>query len=310
MIRPSPSVDGEHTLWVTIRLSKASALSWTPISIAARKPAVSFLHAFFRLHATSTSNVEVPTLSEETRPSMKSYASMLIGLVAVSAAWADGTTSPTINENDTWTYRQTVEKGPSQWNQSREELKVTRATSTLIYYSSRPSGSSQPPRESFSGVDWSRTRDVNGKETIVNQPLSFPLTTGKKWEISYTEMHPNKTNRSEQWNSKYRVVGYESVEVPAGKFDAIKIEAEGHWTAELEPTQTVVQSAQSTSAATTMVTQAGQVTAGPVAGRTYKAFWYVPQVKRWVKSVEEYYGAGGVRNERYTQELESYKVSN
>jgi hypothetical protein len=44
-----------------------------------------------------------------------------------------------------------------------------------------------------------------------------------------------------------------------------------------------------------------------VSGRTYKAFWYVPEVRRWVKSVEQYYGSGGVRNERYTGELESVK---
>jgi hypothetical protein len=46
-----------------------------------------------------------------------------------------------------------------------------------------------------------------------------------------------------------------------------------------------------------------------VTGRTYKAFWYVPEIGRWVKSVEEYYGSNGVRNERYTAELESYKRS-
>jgi hypothetical protein len=31
------------------------------------------------------------------------------------------------------------------------------------------------------------------------------------------------------------------------------------------------------------------------------------EVKHWVKSVEEYYSNGGARNERYTQELESFK---
>jgi hypothetical protein len=34
----------------------------------------------------------------------------------------------------------------------------------------------------------------------------------------------------------------------------------------------------------------------------------VPEVKRWVKSVEEYYSSGGVRNERYAQELQSFKA--
>jgi hypothetical protein len=59
-----------------------------------------------------------------------------------------------------------------------------------------------------------------------------------------------------------------------------------------------------------MVTQTQKTTATPVSGRTYKAFWYVPEVKRWVKSVEEYYAASGVRSERYTSELESVRLAN
>jgi hypothetical protein len=58
-----------------------------------------------------------------------------------------------------------------------------------------------------------------------------------------------------------------------------------------------------------MVTQVQKARTEPATGRTYKAFWYVPEVRRWVKSVEEYYGSGGVRNERFTMELESFKVS-
>jgi len=57
-----------------------------------------------------------------------------------------------------------------------------------------------------------------------------------------------------------------------------------------------------------MVTQVEKTVAREASGRTYKAFWHVPEVKRWVKSVEEYYSSGGIRNERYTQELESFKA--
>jgi hypothetical protein len=56
-----------------------------------------------------------------------------------------------------------------------------------------------------------------------------------------------------------------------------------------------------------MTTQVENTAERQTSGRLYKAFWYVPEVKRWVKSVEEYYSSGGVRNERYTQELESFK---
>jgi len=41
--------------------------------------------------------------------------------------------------------------------------------------------------------------------------------------------------------------------------------------------------------------------------RLYKAFWYVPEIKRWMKSVEEDYSNGGVRSIRRTMELHSYR---
>lgn len=153
----------------------------------------------------------------------------------------------------------------------------------------------------------SRERSVNGTETVVNRPFAFPLSPGKTWNVEYDEQHPNRILASQKWNSQYRVVGTEAVEVPAGKFQAIKIESEGDWLAQLEPRQTVTQATQVEQGDTAMITHAQKI--GPVqaTGRTYKAFWYVPEVGRWVKSVEKYYGSNGVRNERYTTELESFK---
>ena len=216
---------------------------------------------------------------------------------------------PTVKAGDTWKYRTTSEKGTNGWMQTDDEILVSRVTSSSIYYSSKQSGSTQAPRDLIAGLDWHRMRDVNGKETVVNQPLAFPLAPGKSWDVEYTEQHPNKAHKFEQWQQTFKVIGYEEVVVPAGKFNALKIEAEGHWSAELEPSQTVVQGAQTAESNTTMVTEVMKTTATPVAGRTYKAFWYAPEVRRWVKSVEEYYGNGGVRNERYTGELESFQLT-
>jgi hypothetical protein len=233
----------------------------------------------------------------------------LLFCTAATAAPSPSLNGPAVKPGDTWTYRITTEKGTSGWTQSRDETTVSRVTSSTIYYTVKPSGSTQPAREVFSGLDWSRARDINGKETIINQPLSFPLTVGKTWEVRYIEQHPNKAHKSEEWLHKFVVVGFESVEVPAGKFNALKVEEEGHWTAELEPTQTVVQGAQSSAEGTSLTTQLQKTQEQTLSGRTYKAFWYVPEVKRWVKSVEEYYGHGGVRNESYTSELESFKLA-
>jgi hypothetical protein len=239
---------------------------------------------------------------------MKAIVAAAWCIAACAPAAAESVNAPAIKPGDTWTYRVTTEKATSGWSQTRDETTVTRVTSSSVYYTVKASGSTLPPKQLFAGVDWSRVRDVNGKETTVNRPLSFPLVIGKSWDLQYTEPHPNKNFRSEEWISKFTVVGYEPIEVPAGRYDALKIEAEGHWTAELEPTQSVVQGAQSNADGTSMSTQVQKVNQRTVTGRTYKAFWYVPAVKRWVKSVEEYYGDGGVRNEAYTGELESFKV--
>lgn len=232
---------------------------------------------------------------------------LIITVAAGNPVLAQTLNAPEIKAGDSWTYRVTTEKAASGWSQTRDDTTVTRVTSSSIYYTVKASGSTQPPKELFAGLDWSRVRDVNGKETTVNKPLSFPLTIGKTWTLEYSEPHPNKTFRSEDWSTRFVVVGYETVEVPAGKFKALKIEAEGHWTAELEPTQSVVQSAQINADGVSAGTVAQKTAQKTVTGRTYKAFWYAPEMKRWVKSIEEYYGSGGARNESYTGELESFK---
>jgi len=231
----------------------------------------------------------------------------LMGLMLSSLAWAQTLDRPVVKVGDTWIYRTTTERGSSGWNQTDEEIKVTRVTPTAIFIATKASGSTQPPKEMLVGPDWSRMRDVNGKETVVNRPFAFPLADGKSWDVLYSEQNPNKDHKSERFDSRFRVVGYETVEVPAGKFRALKIESEGHWEAELAPRQSVVQGAQSGQGAATLVTQVQNTAERQTSGRLYKAFWYAPEVKRWVKSVEEYYSSGGVRSERYSQELESFK---
>lgn len=232
---------------------------------------------------------------------------VLVCLSLSSIAWSQPLDRPSVAVGDTWVYRSTTERGSSGWNQTDEEVKVTRVTPTAIFLATKAAGSTQPPKEMFVGPDWSRVRDVNGKETVVNRPLEFPLSDGKSWDVVYTEQNPNKNHKSETFNSHFSVVGYETVDVPAGKFRALKIESEGHWEAEIAPSQSVVQGAQSAQGDATMVTKVQSTTERKASGRLYKAFWYVPQVKRWVKSVEEYYSSSGVRNERYSEELESFK---
>jgi hypothetical protein len=233
---------------------------------------------------------------------------LLLASLAVSTlSQAESTSAPVLKPGDTWAYVDTVETGQNGWRQTHDEIVVLRTTSDHIYFETRQTGTTQAAKEVVAGADWSRSRNVNGSQTTVNQPLSFPLSPGKTWEVKYSEAHPNAGHASEAWDTRFKVVGPESVEVPAGKFNAIKIEAEGEWTAEIAPMQAAAGGTVVNQAGTTVVMQTRKATPATITGRLYKAFWYVPETGRWVKSVEEYYGSNGVRTQRFSGELESFK---
>jgi hypothetical protein len=88
---------------------------------------------------------------------------------------------PIVKSGDSWTYRTTIEKGQSGWVQKYTENTVIRTGSTGILLSIKERGSTQAPKEQLVGKDWSRFRNINGKETVVNRPLLFPLKEGKSW---------------------------------------------------------------------------------------------------------------------------------
>ncbi len=232
----------------------------------------------------------------------------LAGMLLAAPAAAQSVEAPRIADDDSWTYQDTIENRTG-WHQVRIESIVLRAGADSIETSAKQAGSTMPPKVQLAAPDWARFRSVNGHETVVNRPLSFPLRIGKSWQLDYVEDHPNRQHSSEHFRSVYRVIGWEEVVVPAGSFHAIKIEAEGDWQAAIAPGIATDAGGRVDAQGATTVLQTHRITAGIVSGRTYKAFWYVPAVKRWVKSVEEYYDANGVRNERYMDELTSYKVS-
>ncbi|KFG93194.1 hypothetical protein GQ56_0132910 [Burkholderia paludis] len=222
-------------------------------------------------------------------------------------ALAQSIAAPTLKPGDTWTYINTVEIGPNGWRQTRDQISVQRATAEHLYVETRQSGTTQAPRELIVDTDWSRSRSVNGTEIVVNRPLAFPLKAGKTWTVSYSESHPNPQHASEAYDTHYKVVGPDTVTVAGGKFDAIKIEAEGTWKAETAPGQSITSGVSRNAGGSTIVMQSRNNGTAEQTGKTYKAFWYVPAVGRWVKSVEEYYDVNGTRTARYSNELASYQ---
>ncbi|MFA6119783.1 MAG: hypothetical protein WCT35_08745 [Sideroxydans sp.] len=58
--------------------------------------------------------------------------------------------------------------------------------------------------------------------------LAFPLEVGKTWEYQYNFTNKAKAAKG-RWKLEATVVAYEKVKVPAGEFDAFKIEYSGFW---------------------------------------------------------------------------------
>lgn len=215
--------------------------------------------------------------------------------------------APVLNSGDTWTYDNTKEvKG--RFQQSRDSITLERVSANSLTVEVRAVGSELPPKEQMLGPDWSRVRNVNGHQTAVNKPVSFPLAPGKSWTVDYTEANPNRVHTREQFHYVYEVKDWEDITVPAGKFKAVKIEAEGDWSADV-PAR-IDAAAGSHVDADSALAMAGTFKHGPqtFTGHVYKAIWYVPEVGRWVKSVDEAFDANGERNERLTSTLESYNV--
>jgi hypothetical protein len=240
--------------------------------------------------------------------SSKAFVFWVLGVMLSSNAAAQDLALPDIKPGDAWTYLTTTQLRAKPVDRSQEEFSVSGVTDSSIHCSVKKGGSKQPPGDLYSGRDWSRVRAVNGVDTVVNRPLSFPLSIGKTWDLEYTEQQPNKNHRWEKFSNKYVVVGFDSVEVPAGKFKALKIEVKGQWTAELASDKTEVQRSISFRNGSAVVTQSTQSVPRVVSGEMRKAIWYAPEVKRWVKTVEEYDASGGGVNERHITELLSYKA--
>jgi hypothetical protein len=231
-----------------------------------------------------------------------------VGLLC-GAAHAASVDTPALKAGDTWAYTQTIETGTQGWVRKDEQISVERVTSDSVMIALKLSGSDQPPVEELRGLDWSRSTDINGKQQVVSQPMAFPLSEGKKWDMSYTQEHPDALHTSQTVHCKYVATGWEDIQVPAGKYKALKIEGDGEWSAVLAPHAGVSAQGLAVPGGTATFTQSQRVAPRTISGRFYWAYWYVPALKRYVKSVEETYSTTGVRSKRITEELTSSQIS-
>lgn len=107
--------------------------------------------------------------------------------------------------------------------------------------------------------------------------LAFPLEVGKTWKNEYQRRRNDSGTTA--FSSPVKVEGWEEVEVPAGKFKALKVAHSGFYS-----TQTV---------------------SGAWKGSTAQTVWYSPEVKKFVKLEFDDSNKGG---DKTRTELIEYEV--
>lgn len=135
-------------------------------------------------------------------------------------------------------------------------------------------------------LDWN-TIDTTSGDTVTfsNDPhfvlYAFPLEVGKEWSGKWG-MKSTRFTYPTSWTATIKVVGTETVTVPAGTFETFKLVFRGHY-------------------------NRASGDAYPVNGVREETLWYSPVVKRAVKG--EWTERGGSYYNIQKYELASYQVA-
>lgn len=201
----------------------------------------------------------------------------LWALLGATVAWAQPSfpiERPAIKLGDAWTSR-TVDG----WN-NRETGQFTvtvvgfEAEKVLVRSHALPSDQTQTQTYT---ADWQPCRSMqNSSELVCGGSLRFPLTADYKH--SYQKLP--RTNGMTYLDAKCEGKGFEKVKVPAGEFDAFKIECKGEWT---------------------------RVFGGSFSGQYEETYWYAPDVRHRVKYVFNDRRSNGQPDTKLIVELTEFK---
>ena len=159
---------------------------------------------------------------------------------------------PEVKLDDRWVYRNTnVRRKPPA---VIYELRVSFVDSRAIHAVIERQGGRKDTDATWTR-DWNAVNAVD--EGVFEVIFQFPLSTGQQYPAMWEVRRPRAGEFHVRHERKVTVMGWEDVEVPAGKFRALKIQADGYF-------------------------KRFDRVASDEARNTY---WYVPQVKRWVKHV-------------------------
>lgn len=215
--------------------------------------------------------------------------------------------APELKPGDSWVFDRKTERGTSGFSDQRLDFRIERTGDGDDVVGVKLDGSPLDYEDHVIGADWSQRRVIDGEQTVIGRPLSFPLTIGKTWTVDYTDPARHGLQVSAEHHEVFKVVGWEDVTTPAGVFHALRIEDNGKVKANFLGSSSSIGGAVAGGGATTAVTHSAATGPHTVYGEFFSTFDYVPAVKYWVKSVEEDFNGENVRTVRRIDELISFK---
>lgn len=185
---------------------------------------------------------------------------------------------PEVMAGDTWTYRRM-----DYWNNSvagTRTLRVSAASDKAIQVVSQLGGKEL---DEIYTPEWNSVSTFAGNFFPEHGVLRFPLRPGDAYKVSFEQRFGANLERRTKNEASARVIGWEQVTVPAGRFRALKIEIDGSF----------------------------QRIDASISGSIRYVIWYVPEVRRWVKvTFEDVIVTGSPRgpNTRFGEELVEYRL--
>jgi hypothetical protein len=169
----------------------------------------------------------------------------------------DSVAKPDVKVDDRWIYRRMDHRfePPVLLYELRVSFVDARAIHTVISKQGRPRDSDASFTPEWNGVVAVDEGVIDVKQGL----LQFPLAVGRTYPALWEMRRPRAGAFLARHERTVKVVGWEEVEVPAGKFLAIKVQADGRW----------------------------QRLDRKTSDWARDTIWYVPEVKRWVKRLYE-----------------------
>ena len=235
----------------------------------------------------------------------------LSGALAIAPTFVSAqpasTPAPDLKPGDTWVFDRTIEKGVSGFADRHVVLKIKRVGADTMVVGLKIEGSPVDFQDHIAGLDWSQRRIVDGVQTATTRPLSFPLTIGKTWTGVFVDPTHYGLQISAEHQSTYKVTGWKDVTTTAGAFHALVIEEDDKIKGQFAAATGAVGGAVTTADGSTIVAHSDHSGPHTVYGERFSTLYYVPEIKYWVKSVQEDYSSENVRTMRQTDTLISFK---